>query len=238
MNLCTDQLAMLVAAPGQLASISVFAADPAMSVMAAEARDLPSNRGRGEEIFLLAPDLVLAGAYTTPATIEMLRRLDVRVETFAPAASLADIRKALRRMGVLLGQEARAETQVAAFDAALETARRGAAGDVAALYEAQGYSSGADSLPGAILAAAGYANAAGKGGGTFLPLETLIATAPDVIVSGRVHRLPTRAEDLLGHPALASVEAARAFVNAAWICGTPAVVGEVRRLARLAEARP
>ncbi|MEL6267927.1 MAG: ABC transporter substrate-binding protein, partial [Pseudomonadota bacterium] len=38
MNLCTDQLAMLIASPGQLVSVSYLARDPASSAMAAEAQ--------------------------------------------------------------------------------------------------------------------------------------------------------------------------------------------------------
>ncbi|PKP83954.1 MAG: ABC transporter substrate-binding protein, partial [Alphaproteobacteria bacterium HGW-Alphaproteobacteria-2] len=44
-NVCTDQLAMLLAAPGQLLSVSHLARDPYSSAMAAEARAWPANRG-------------------------------------------------------------------------------------------------------------------------------------------------------------------------------------------------
>ena len=37
-NLCTDQLAMLIAAPGQLQSVSWLAADPSVSLMPDQAR--------------------------------------------------------------------------------------------------------------------------------------------------------------------------------------------------------
>lgn len=68
MNVCTDQLAMLVARPGQLHSVSWLAADPAMSVLANEAEGLRLNRGLAEEIFLMKPDLVIAGTFSTRAT--------------------------------------------------------------------------------------------------------------------------------------------------------------------------
>ena len=59
-NLCTDQLALAVAAPGQLVSVSELARDPALSAMASRAAAIPSNRGRAEEVLALRPDLVLA----------------------------------------------------------------------------------------------------------------------------------------------------------------------------------
>ena len=70
-NLCTDQLAMLLAAPGQLVSVSWLAADPRSSTMAAEAARYPANHGLAEEIFLLSPDLVLAGSYTARTAVDL-----------------------------------------------------------------------------------------------------------------------------------------------------------------------
>jgi hypothetical protein len=53
-NLCTDQLAMLVAAPGQLVSVSRLAADPRASNLADGAAKLPLNSGAAEQVFLLS----------------------------------------------------------------------------------------------------------------------------------------------------------------------------------------
>src|SRR5690606_31042246 len=59
MNLCTDQIAMLLAAEGQLISVSDLAADPRMSSMADKAAAYHENHGRAEEIYLMRPDLVI-----------------------------------------------------------------------------------------------------------------------------------------------------------------------------------
>lgn len=42
MNLCADQLAILLAGPGQLRSVSFLAADPRASAMAEAAREMPA----------------------------------------------------------------------------------------------------------------------------------------------------------------------------------------------------
>ena len=88
MNLCTDQLAMMLAAPSQLLSVSFLASDPQASVMAEDAKSYEANYGRAEEIYLLDPDLVLAGSYTNPATDDILRRLNVPVVVMEPARSI------------------------------------------------------------------------------------------------------------------------------------------------------
>jgi iron complex transport system substrate-binding protein len=94
MNLCTDQLALLIAAPGQIVSLSHHASNPEMSVLADLARAYPANHGRAEELYVLGPDLVLADVWSSPATLSMLRRLGVEVVQFSPGTSLSDIRGA------------------------------------------------------------------------------------------------------------------------------------------------
>jgi len=101
-NLCTDQLALLLAAPGQLVSVSRLAHDPTMAALAEAAQRIPANGGKAEEIYLLRPDLVLAGTYTTRQSLDMLRRLGIRVEAFPPEQSLEDIRRHIRSMGAML----------------------------------------------------------------------------------------------------------------------------------------
>jgi iron complex transport system substrate-binding protein len=118
-NLCTDQLAMMLAAPGQLVSVSDLAADPHSSAMAREARAFPANHGRAEEVYLLRPDLVLAGAYSDPATVAMLRRVGLRVVQFDTARSLADTRDRIAQMARLLGREAAGAALIEDFDARL-----------------------------------------------------------------------------------------------------------------------
>ncbi len=243
MNLCTDQMALLLAAPGQVVSVSKLARDPAMSNMAAEAAVLPVNRGRAEEILALEPDLVLAGTYTTRATVDLLRRLGFRVETFAPETSFADMRAHVARMGALLGREARAAEVIAALDAdlvAIEAARPAEADrPLAVAYYAGGRTSGAGTLVDAVMRTAGLRNLAverGIAGSGVLPLETLVTAAPDLVIGG----IPDRRGSALAHqnyrhPALAAVTAPQggmvAIDDRLTICGGPFTLEAVRDLA-------
>ena len=78
-NLCTDQLAMMMAGPGQLVSVSHLAGDPTYSTMPEAAAAYPANRGLAEEVYLLKPDLVLAGAAILQAVQELWPCTRVRV---------------------------------------------------------------------------------------------------------------------------------------------------------------
>ncbi|MCA0869946.1 ABC transporter substrate-binding protein [Seohaeicola saemankumensis] len=234
-NLCTDQLALALAAPGQLVSVSRLAHDPDSSAMADAARAYPTNGSGAEEVFLLNPDLVLAGTFTADATVQMLRGLGMQVELFAPARSLDDIPDRITRMGALLGREAQAEQMVASFRADLaELSRAPDTRPRAALYYVNSFTLGDQSLAGAILNAAGFDNIATEVGldwGGALPLEQLVMLGPDVIVRGRDYPGQSRAEDNLTHPALRTLTETRVagtLTDRDWICGTPQVLNAIR----------
>ncbi len=238
MNLCTDQLALLLADPGQIVSLSHFASDPQMSVLAAQAAAYPANHGRAEEIAVLRPDLVLADIWSAPGTISMLRRLGIRVEQLPPGTSLPEIRARITAMGALLGQEARAEAMLARFDADLAAIMRPAPGLRGAVYGIGGYGYGPNTLEGQILALAGFENVVGGPGqdwGGPLPLERLVMAAPDLVVSGgdSYGHGPSRAGEILRHPALAALPRARNLRDARWSCGQPAMLGAVADLAAI-----
>lgn len=239
MNVCTDQLAMLVAAPGQLVSISHLARDPRTSAMAEEAAAFPVNRGQAEEIFLLRPDLVLAGAYTTRAAAAMLKRLAIPVAEFQAADRLSDIGARLREMGEALGRREAAAEIAARFERDLAAIRSAAVSPwrpVAALYNANSYTVGGGTLADSIVSAAGLSNLAaalGYTGTVLLPLERLVMAAPDLVIRGGRYDAPALAQEVLTHPALAAAEArgpAAIVAGRDWVCGTPRVLGALRRL--------
>ncbi|MDO5622794.1 MAG: ABC transporter substrate-binding protein [Paracoccus sp. (in: a-proteobacteria)] len=235
MNLCTDQLALLIAAPGQVVSVSYLAADPRVSLMADHAAAIGVNHGLAEEIYLLNPDLVLAGTYTTRATVDMLTRLGQRVESLPPAGSIEDIRAAILHMGVLLGQNDRAAQVLADFDAAMIKVAPGA-GRLAATYGANGWTAGGDTLAGDIMRAAGLellADRQGRAHGGSLPLEDLVMAAPELLVTAARYAQPSRAEAVLDHPAIAALTARRMTIaDRDWVCGLPHVAEVAARLAR------
>jgi iron complex transport system substrate-binding protein len=241
-NLCTDQQAMAIAAPGQLVSVSGLARDPTLSNMADAATALPANDGRAEEIVSLAPDLVLAGSFTSRATVGMLSRLGLRVEEFPPASSFDDIRENLTRMGLLLGREEQADELVRAFDARLSAlgrdGREAGRRPVAVVYHIGNGTDGRGTLADEILTAAGWDNLAARLGlGPYgaLPLETLVASKPDlVLVGGAEASWSTEALPNARHPAIMAVtdDGDRLMVlpDRSTLCGTPFVVDAVARL--------
>ncbi|SEK29166.1 iron complex transport system substrate-binding protein [Roseovarius nanhaiticus] len=241
-NLCTDQLAMLLAAEDQLVSVSRIALDPRVSPMAEEAQAYIINAGRAEEVHALTPDLVVAGVYTSRDTIAMLRRLGIEVQQFDIVHSLDDVRERILEMGKALGQEARAEAMVARFDAdlaQLKETRQGGDAPRAALYYANGYTSGAKSLATDILNAAGLRNAPAEAGYDWgkLPLEMLAMLDPDIVITARRYPGGSRAEEVMDHPVARGLRGQGAGMSDQdWVCGTPFVLRAVRDMAEARRA--
>ncbi|WP_119168920.1 ABC transporter substrate-binding protein [Algihabitans albus] len=244
LNVCSDQLLMLLAAPERIAAVSYLATDPEVSALAAEARGLTSTSGRLEEVLELQPDLVLVGSFTTRPTVFALRRLGIPVVELSPARSFAEIRANLRQVGAALSTSERAERLIADFDETLTAVTQAQKGRAesdrprVAVYGVNGWSAGPGSLRHAVLEAAGLENLAGEaliGTRSHLPLEVLIGTRPELIVtSQREPQAPALAEALLRHPAFLELRGRSSLVaipQALWTCGTPLIAKAVTRLA-------
>lgn len=243
-NVCTDQLVLMLAERRRIAALSHLAADPEVSAMSRAASGLPRNYGRAEEILRLDPDLVLAGAFSARAATGLLARLGRRVVEIPVATALDDVARNVALVAEAVGEPDKGRALVRAFEAETAALRRaadpGSPAPLAALYWANGYGSGPGTLANALVEAAGFRTLGrrlGIAGTGILPLETLVAAAPDALILGRLRRGPALAAAALDHPALARglAGAARAALpDRLWLCGTPpAAVSILRRLARL-----
>lgn len=239
-NVCTDQLAILLAREGQLQSVSYLSQDPELSIMAAKARQLPANHAQAEEVFLMKPDLVLAGTFSSRATVGLLRRLGVRVEEFAPARSFSDIEDHLRRMGELLGRQAETRREIDKMKAALAAVQQPVRRKTVALYYANSYTSGRGTLVDEAVRLAGLdnlADKAGVSGSAALSLEKLVLEKPDILVHSSRERAPALAFENFEHPALRALERQAKAVTIAdnlTVCGGPFSVEAVAELAEAA----
>lgn len=238
MNLCTDQLVLLLADPEQIVSLSRLATDPRSSSMAQKAKAYARNSGRAEEIFLSAPDVLLAGRYSDKATLAMLGAIGLRIEQFEITKSLDQIPDQLRQMGEILQQQRRAEKMAAEFEQELASVRvPDGAAPVAAFYYPNGYSLGANTLGSDIVSAAGFRNLTQELGMTSsgrLDLEQLVLQAPDILISSPRYPGGSRSEDIMFHPAIAQYARNNRliFSSSDWVCGTPITLRAVKDVAR------
>jgi iron complex transport system substrate-binding protein len=241
MNLCTDQLALLLADPEQIISLSRLATDPRSSSLAKEAQAYPLNSGQAEEIFLSQPDVLLAGRYSDKATLSMLGAIGIRIEQFEITNALSQIPDQIRQMGEVLHQQTRAEQLAKEVEENLASLPAiDATAPVAAFYYPNGYSLGANTLGSDIVSAAGFRNLTqelGMTGGGRLDLEKLVLEEPDILISSPRYPGGSRSEDIMFHPAIAHyAENGRLiFSSSDWVCGTPITLRAVHDVARAHE---
>lgn len=244
-NLCSDIIAAELAAPGTLKSVFRLGRDPEDSPVAALVRDLPPNDGRIEDILPFAPDLVLAHEWTSPFTLDLLRRMDIAVVTVKDAHDFEGIRENIRIVASALGREEEGAALVARFDAEMEASRRpGADAPTAILYQDLGSAATPGSILGHILELTGFRNVVREEnavGLAYPDIEDVIAMRPELIALG-IYRpdAPSQANALLEHPALRLYRARHAeevrLRARDWTCSTRFVARTAARLATMHDA--
>ncbi len=244
LNLCTDQILLDLVPRERIAALSELAADASLSAMAAEARGLRAIRGTAEEVLALDPDLVIAGAFTTPATVDLLKRVGRRVVTVPLASDFAGIRTATAEIAKAVGEEKRGAEIIARLDARLAAVAAGVPAERPSVvaYQVGSLASGAGSLLDQALAAAGLRNLAREknlGALGRMPLEQLVLDPPDLVVLAHAaDDFRTVLADNLRHPAFTTLIARRPSLHLPmplWMCGTARIADAVEALAEARE---
>jgi iron complex transport system substrate-binding protein len=241
LNVCTDQLAMLLAEPGQLVSVSELATDPGLSFHADLAASYAHNRGLAEEVLVARPDIVVTGAYSLHNTTPLLRRLGYRIEEFQYAQTLDTIPGEIRRMGAILGAQSRGEGMANAFERELSRIESERCGDdpTAIAYDQNGIAMGQGSLIDSAMKAAGLRNIAaelGYSGMAPFPLELLVEKRPDIVVLPEpLADTPALADLIASHPAIRALGEGTLRIHlprGSASCGGPFVIEAVKALAK------
>jgi iron complex transport system substrate-binding protein len=226
-NLCGDQLVLALLPRSQITSVTWLSRDPSESVMASAAAQVPVNHGSAEEVLRDHPDLVIAGAYADTATQALLKKLHYPLLQVSGADSFEDIRRETRRVAAAIGASAKADTLIARMDARLDQlAKRPGTPFRVAAWDGAGFSARPGSMYDAVLRAAGARNVADeKGVLKGAPdVETLLATAPDLLVEGEPQfERPGRRTDLLNNPTIRRFWGRRTVIvpQSSYLCGTP-----------------
>lgn len=231
-NLCADQLVLALADPSQIAALSPYAADPALSVMATQARGFKKIDWQAESTIALQPDLVLIGPNDRAMTRRMLTSQGLKVAEAGFVSDLNSARQQIRDVASLLGQKERGEKLLADLERArarlAAVARNG--NETAVVVERGGYTQGPASLAATLLSEAGLKPPpdAPAGYGGFIALEKFLMLQPDIVF---LKDPPSAATDqgamFLVHPAMRDLYPAQRRVTLPTrytMCGGPALV--------------
>jgi len=229
LNLCTDELLLLLGEPRQIASVSYLSQLPEETPLWSRARAYRRNDGSLLAVAALKPDLVLTMGGGGRDRAGIGAKLGFRVLDIPYPRSLADIEAATVQVAAALGQESRGR----AVTAAIERVRRSAPPRLRdAIYLSGGGRSLSPVGAGAEwMAAAGLRQRALPG--DRVSLETLLVRPPAVLLRSSYRSGQYSAEQRwLSYPLAARAKAGRTVVTDGrlWTCMGPLMVREVVRL--------
>ena len=221
----------------RVASVSWLSRDAANSNVAALADRVPVNHGLAEEVMSHRPDVVLAGAWSSRTTVEILKRLGVKLVEFDVPRTFDEARAEIRKLAAAIGEQERGEAMVRDIDAGLAALPSPKPPLRALVMQPNGFTVAKGSLVEEIMNRAGLENLASRvGGGGYLqvPLEAVALQQADVmILNGEAYGAPSLATAALEHPiikALGRRLRVVALPPKLWTCVGPNLVEATRLL--------
>lgn len=228
LNLCTDELLLLLGAPAQIASVTHLAHKAEETPLWREARRHRANDGTLASAAALRPDLVLTMGGGGDR-LGIAARLGVEGVDLPFPQSIDDVMTSIRTVAAALGRE----TEGAAAIARIEALRRSApAATVDTLWVGGGGRTvAADGLEAQWMALAGLRQR--PVAGDRIELEALLVSPPAVLL-----RSDYRAEQYsqgqawLNHPLARAARGSRTIATDGrrWTCMGPPLVDEIMRL--------
>ena len=231
LNLCTDELLLMLAAPEQIASVTHLAQQEAETPLWRQARRYPRNDGSLLSVVELRPDLIVTMGGGTRDRLGIAARLGIATLDLVFAGSLGDVGENIRRLALAIG---RPEAGAALLDRmnALLRSRPPLRVDTIWLGGG-GRTVHATGLEAQWMALAGFRQRALPG--DRVPLETLIASPPALLLRSD-YRAGQYSNDQrwLAHPAARHATRLRTVPTDGrrWTCMGPLLIDEIERLRR------
>jgi iron complex transport system substrate-binding protein len=224
----------------RIASVSFLSRASERPLLTAEAAGVPVNFGTLEEVFAASPDLVIAGAASTPTTRAFLKQAHIPLAEIPIANSFEEIRATTRAVGRAVGEEDQAEALIAMMDATLAELAASAPSRriVVAGWGGGGEVPGKGTLFDSILTVAGGINIAATMRDTrfgALDFEQLLALRPDIIAFGdATGEQPGLRREQIQHRIVQALYRDRQIVypDALYGCGLPQAADAARDLRR------
>jgi iron complex transport system substrate-binding protein len=231
LNLCTDELVLLLAAPGQIASVTHLAQQEAETILWRQARNYPRNDGSLLSVVAARPDLVVTMGGGARESARIAARLGIVTLNLPFAQSLGDVADNVARVAAALGRPEAGTALIRRMTALVRSRPR-------ARRDAIWLGGGGRTVPAAGLEAQWMA-LAGLGQrplqGDRVSLETLLASPPAILLRSD-YRAGQYSNDQrwLAHRAARRATRARIVPTDGrrWTCMGPVLIDEVARLRR------
>ncbi len=214
-SLAGDELLALLVTPDRVVCVSRYADDPGLAACAGRwPATIPRLAANLEAVLARRPDLVVAAPWNRADFLRVLRHVDVPVFVLPDVRGFEDVRRALLDLGRAVGEPGKARRVVREMDAHLAALAHRLAGvreRPRVLFFSHLVVAGAGTTIDEVIDRAGGRNAArelGIEGHRRVPLETILALDPDVLLLGKGGGESLEAT-LAEWPALRSLRAVR-----------------------------
>ncbi|QLC24158.1 ABC transporter substrate-binding protein [Parasphingopyxis algicola] len=228
-NMCTDELLLLLARPDQIASVTHLARDRHEFPFWRTARRYPANNGSVVAVAGYRPDLILTMGGVAQDRERLADRIGAELIALPFPRTIADIENAVRTVAAALDREERGQRIIAAIRR-FEADRPETMREVTFLSDS-GYSLAEQSLGAQWLALAGARLPEGQG--MRVAAETLLLDPPETVIRSDYHRGRTsRGQYWLGFRFIDNSPGTRIVDTDGrrWTCAGPSMLPEIRRL--------
>lgn len=232
LNLCSDEIVLLVANPAQIRSVSYLSHLREETPLWRRARRFAANDGSMLSAAAKRPALIVtmgSGGSGGRDRERLARAVDARVLVLPYPASLDDVATSVRKVGAATGNAARAERIVRSMRVATAGSPRTARD--AMWVDGAGRTLSVGGLGAAWLRLAGLRQR--PVAGDRIGLEQMLTRPPAILVQSRYRSAQmSSATSWLRHPAARRVRAARAIETDGrrWTCAGPTLLPEMLRL--------
>ena len=233
LNLCTDELVLLLAAPSQIVSVTHLAQQPAETPLWRQARRYPANDGSLLSVAGLRPDLVVTMGGGARDRLRIARRLGIQTIDLAFPRSLADVEAGVARLAAALGRPQAGVTLLRQM-AALKTSAPATRRDTIWLGGG-GRTIAPNGLEAQWMALAGMRQRRTRG--DRVSLETLMLQPPAILLRSDYRQGQYSAgQRWLNHPAARRPMNSQMIATDGrlWTCMSPLLIAEIHRLRGLA----
>ncbi|MEA3015893.1 MAG: iron complex transport system substrate-binding protein [Sphingomonadales bacterium] len=231
LNLCTDELLLLLADPRQIVSVTHLSQQESETPLAAQARRFTRNDGSLLSVTRLRPDLVLTMGGGARDRLRIAARLGIRTLDLPFAQSLDDVVRGIRGVAAALGRQAAGEALAARIGALRHSAPRRAVDTI--WLGGGGRTVAASGLEAQWMRLAGLAQRPMRG--DRVSLEQLALRPPAILLRSDYRQGQySQAQRWLRHPLAAAAGRARTMPTDGrrWTCMGPLLIDEVLRLRR------
>lgn len=231
LNLCTDELLLLLAAPAQIASVTHLAQQAAETPLWRMALRYPRNDGSLMSVIELRPDLIVTMGGGTRDRLGIAARLGIPTLDLVFAQNLGEVGENIRRLASAIGRPEAGAAVLRRISALIRS--RPPLGVDTIWLGGGGRTVAATGLEAQWMALAGLSQRPIQG--DRVPLETLIANPPALLLRSDYRAGQySNGQRWLAHPAARFAANVRTLPTDGrrWTCMGPLLIDEIERLRR------